>query len=110
MTCGSVLVIAVPLMLASIVVGVPATTPVNVEEKLFGVLLYEMLSKVPVLVPPLALIVIVGPNPIKFPAASLGVTVTMMFEPEATELAETATTDVDIEGTPGVTVIEGFTP
>src|SRR5438034_633081 len=99
----------VALIVAPIVVAVPATTPVKVAVYVpLPLSVAGLGTMVPVLVPPEWMNATVAP-PVErlFPAASFACKVRVRVPPEATVLPDTVTTDVSAEIPPTVTVIVG---
>jgi hypothetical protein len=100
-------VIVDPLIEALMVVAVPAKTPVKVAEYVPLVLSVTVLN-VPVDVPVELEKVIVSPPVVRvLPAISFACTVTVIPEPEATEVVEAVMTEVTGLAGPGSTVTVG---
>jgi len=100
---GSVVVTAVPPIVAPIVVAVPATAPVN--DAVYVPFPWSVVAPiVPVLVPPVAVNTTVAPPVDRlFPAASFACSVTVSALPDATVALATLTIDPAAEIAPTVT-------
>src|SRR5207302_320443 len=106
---GSTDVTGFPLIVAPMVVAVPAAAPVNVAVYV-PLLLSVVPPIVPVLVPPDRLNATVSPPVVRlFPAPSLAWSVSAAVAPDTTVPLDVATADVAGEAAPAVTVIVGRT-
>jgi hypothetical protein len=102
-TVGSVVVTAVPPIVAPIVRAVPATIPVKLAVYV-PFALSVVAPTVPVLVPPEAVNTTVAPPVLRLlPAASFACSVSVTALPDATVGADTLTTDPAVEIGPTVT-------
>src|SRR5438552_10867425 len=104
---GSTDVTGFPLIVAPMVVAVPAAAPVTVAVYV-PLLLSVVPPIVPVLVPPDRLNATVSPPVVRlFPAPSLAWSVSVAVAPDTTVPLDVVTVDVAVEAVPGVTVIVG---
>src|SRR5438270_11121916 len=104
---GSTDVTGFPLIVAPMVVAVPAAAPVNVAVYV-PLLLSVVPPIVPVLVPPDWLNTTVSPPVVRlFPAPSLACSVSVAVAPDTTVLLDVVTVDALGDADPGVTVTVG---